>query len=162
MYKHSIFEFAAQKFDSNLKHNLLRDKAICLCLYRGAFTPVEQLVLLRMAFLATVTEEGGTTCVFRANAQKSINSKRTEGSQVISLEEMFHDNVSIQPEEKAGSAAKGSNTSHHQTQVTSTQLVFQFMRKLDGLDLIHEALDSVNQAKPFAHPGSFKKQNYEY
>ena len=64
MYKHSIFEFAAQKFDSNLKQSLLRDRAICLCLYRGAFTPVEQQVLLRMAFMATISEDAGSACVF--------------------------------------------------------------------------------------------------
>ena len=36
------------------------------------------------------------------------------------------------------------------------------MRKLDGLELIHEAQEVIGSNKPFALPGSFKKQNYEY
>jgi hypothetical protein len=48
----SLFEFI-ENLQTPQKHALYQDKPVCICIFRVAFTPVEQQILMRLAFMSS-------------------------------------------------------------------------------------------------------------
>lgn len=68
----SLFDLIAQKLKPSQKIALYNDKTVCLCLYRVEFTPIEQQVLLRLAFMSDGTPENDI-CTFKIRRVQQIN-----------------------------------------------------------------------------------------
>ena len=54
----SLFEFVATELSQAEKRELFADKTLCLCLFRVAFTALEQQLIYKLLFLNPETSPG--------------------------------------------------------------------------------------------------------